>query len=218
MLNKIWKWLVALLAISAGALALLLNIKSRQAEQLKAEANGAQAAAATASEQLERTEQAVKDAEVERQKVAATEATMDNIKAETVKQIQEAQQVIKDPDKVADTVTLGKWVMIFCILFYGMGCAPTVSYETCRSAYPCPGNVCINTTPPHVETLPRPQLTELSVSYDKTLGGYLLTRAQVAALVANERVLIETVNGYEKIIQTYDDWRNQTTMESSSDK
>lgn len=218
MLNKIWKYIAAILAISGGVLALLLNIKSRQAEQLKAEAAGAKATAVTISEQLERTEQAVEDAESERDKVVATEATMDSIKAETVKQVQEAQQIAKDHDKVPDVVTFGKWVLVFCIMFYGAGCAPKINYETCRSTYPCPRNVCINTTPPHIETLPRPQLTELAVSYDKTLDGYLLTKAQIAALMTNERALIETVNGYEKIIQTYSSWRDQTVKKPVQDK
>jgi hypothetical protein len=200
MLSKIYKWILAVIASIAGVLGLLLSLQTQRNKKLTAEANGAKKEAKKAAEQLDAVNQSVQKAEDKRQDVLSTEATLDNIKKETAEAVKTAQEIRK-----TDSVIFGKWAIIFAVLFLSSGCASTL--EKCRAAYPCPGNICVTVTPPKLETLPRPELTELAVRYDEQKEGFVLTPEQIGALVANERALIATVNGYEKIIDAYNAWR-----------
>ena len=192
----IWGGIVAVIAV----LALLLGIQTQRNKALKAEANGAKKEAEKAAGQLEAVNQSVQKAEEKRKDVLTTEASFDNIKKETEAAAERAKDI-----QIKDAARFGKWVLIFAVLFVSSGCAPTLS--ECRAAFPCPDNVCITVTPPKLETLPRPELTELAVSYDEAAKGFVLTPEQIGSLLGNERSLIETIKGYERIIDVYNSWR-----------
>ena len=192
----IWGGIIAVIAI----LALLLGIQTQRNKTLKAEANGAKKEAEKAAEQLEVVNHAVSKAEEKRKNVLKTEATIDNIKKEAAAAVEQAKEI-----KAKDTIRFGKWVLIFAIMFAPTGCGYTLS--ECRAAYPCPENICIQITPPKLETLPRPELAQLAVSYDEKAKGFVLTPEQIGSLLGNERALIETIKGYEKIIDVYNEWR-----------
>ena len=200
MLSKMYKYIIAGLAIISGVLTLLLGIQTNRNKKLKAEANGAVAVAEKAEEQLKTATEAVKAAEEKRQEVLQTEATIDSIKTETAAAVETAKKI-----EVGDTVTLGKWIMVFAILFTASACVPSLT--ECRASYPCPGNACVKVTPPTLAIVPRPELTQVTVSVNAESETYILTKEQISALVRNERALIETVNGYEKIIAVYNEWR-----------
>lgn len=199
MLSKIKSGFIWVLALASGILALVLGIQTQRAKNLKAEADGAKKDALKASEHLQRADKIIKDAEAKRQTVLQTEATLDNIKAETEEAVRTAQEI-----KKGDTVRFGKFIFIFALLFT-QACAPT--FSDCRTTYPCPENICVPVTPPKIEVLPRPELTQLDVAYSERTQAYLLTTEQIKALAGNERVLIETIKGYEKIIAAYTAWR-----------
>ena len=200
MLSKIYKGLLAIVALIAGVLALVLGIQTQRAKRLKAEAIGAKKDAAKAAEQLEVVNHAVSKAEEKRKNVLKTEATIDNIKKEAAAAVEQAKEI-----KAKDTIRFGKWVLIFAIMFAPTGCGYTLS--ECRAAYPCPDNVCIEVTPPKLETLQRPELAELAVSYNEAAKGFVLSPEQIGVLLGNERALIETIKGYEKTIDAYNEWR-----------
>lgn len=192
-------FIMAALALIAGVLALFLGLQTSRAKRLKAEADGAKADAEKAIEHLDAISKSVSEAEKKRKQVADTEATLDNIKRETAEAVKTAQEI-----KTGDTIRFGKFVIIFAVLMLS-ACAPTLT--ECRKSFPCPENVCIAVTPPKLEALPRPQLTTFDVSYDNGAKAYLLTTEQIKALATNERVLVETIKGYEKIIAAYNAWR-----------
>ena len=192
----IWGGIVAIIAV----LALVVGIQTQRNKALKAEANGAKETAEKASEQLEAVNQSVQKAEEKRKDVLTTEASFDNIKKETEAAAERAKDI-----QIKDAARFGKWAIIFAVLFLSSGCAPTLS--ECRATYPCPENICIEVTPPVIDKLPRPELAQLAVSYDEQSKGFVLTPEQIGSLLGNERALIETIKGYERIIDVYNDWR-----------
>lgn len=192
----VWGGIIAIIAI----LGLALGIQTKRNKTLRAEANGAKETAEKASEQLEAVNQSVQKAEEKRKDVLTTEASFDNIKKETEAAAERAKDI-----QIKDAARFGKWTLIFAVLFLGSGCATTL--EKCRAEYPCPDNVCIDVTPPRLETLPRPELAQLAVSYNEAAKGFVLTPEQIGALLGNERALVETIKGYEKIVDVYNEWR-----------
>jgi len=200
MLSKIYNWALGLVTIAAGVLGLLLSIQTQRNKKLTSEANSAKKDAERAAEQLQRNVEVIQQAEARRKDVLATESGLKTVEKKTLKAVENARNV-----DVKDKVTFGKWVLIFAVLFAASGCGATLS--ECRSAYPCPDNVCVSVTPPKLETFPRPELIQLAVSYDEAKQGFVLTPEQIGSLLGNERVLIETIKGYEKIIDVYNEWR-----------
>lgn len=192
----IWGGIIAVIAI----LALLLGIQTQRNKALKAEANGAKKEAEKAAGQLKRNVEVIQQAENRRKGVQGVESQMNDIQKETAAAVETAKEI-----SIKDTVRFGKWAIIFAVLFLGSGCASTLS--ECRSKYPCPENVCIEVTPPALDKLPRPELAQLAVSYDERAKGFVLTTEQIGALLGNERSLIETIKGYEKIVDVYNSWR-----------
>lgn len=192
----IWGGIIAVIAI----LALLLGIQTQRNKALKAEANGAKETAEKASEQLKRNVKVIQQAESRRKDVLTAESQISEIQKETAEAVETAKEI-----SVKDTIRFGKWAVIFAILFAASGCAPSLS--ECRASYPCPENICIQITPPKLETLPRPELAQLAVSYDEAAKGFVLTPEQIGSLLGNERSLIETIKGYERIIDVYNSWR-----------
>lgn len=192
----IWGGIIAVIAV----LALLLGIQTQRNKALEAKANGAKETAEKATEQLQRNVEVIQQAEAKRKDVLFVENKINEIKQDTAEAVKSAQEIRK-----TDTVTFGKWAIIFAVLFVSSGCASTL--EKCRATYPCPENICLEVTPPKLETLPRPELAELAVSYDDKAKGFVLTPEQIGSLLGNERALVETVKGYEKIIDAYNDWR-----------
>ena len=192
----IWGGIVAVIAV----LALLLGIQTQRNKALKAEANGSKETAEKASEQLQRNTEVIQQAESRRKDVQSVENQVSEIQKETAEAVETAKEI-----SVKDTIRFGKWAIIFAVLFVSSGCAPTLS--ECRAAYPCPENVCIEVTPPKIDKLPRPELAQLAVSYDEAAKGFVLTPEQIGSLLGNERSLIETIKGYEKIVDVYNSWR-----------
>ena len=192
----IWGGIVAIIAV----LALVVGIQTAKNKKLSAEANGAKKEAEKATEQLKRNVKVIQQAESRRKDVQGVESQMNDIRKETAEAVKSAQEIRK-----TDTVTFGKWAIIFAVLFVSSGCASTLS--ECRAAYPCPENVCIEVTPPALDKLPRPELAQLAVGYDDKAKGFVLTAEQIGFLLGNERSLIETIKGYEKIVDVYNSWR-----------
>jgi len=192
----IWGGVLAVFAL----LGLALAIQTKRNKVLKAEAGEAKKETEKAAEQLQRNTEVIKEAEVKRKDVQSVESRIDEIKKETADAAKTKQEIRK-----TDTVRFGKWAIIFAVLFVSSGCGATLS--ECRAAYPCPENICIDVTPPKLDTLPRPELAELAVGYDDKAKGFVLTPEQIGSLLGNERALVETVKGYEKIIDAYNDWR-----------
>ena len=192
----IWGGIIAVIAI----LALLLGIQTQRNKALKAEANGAKKDAEKATEQLKRNVKVIQQAEAKRKDVQGVESQMNDIRKETAEAVETAKEI-----SVKDTIRFGKWAIIFAVLFVSSGCAPTLS--ECRAAYPCPENVCLQVTPPVLDKLPRPELAQLAVGYDDKAKGFVLTPKQIGSLLGNERSLIETIKGYERIIDVYNSWR-----------
>jgi len=192
----IWGGIVAVIAV----LALVVGIQTQRNKALKAEANGAKKEAEKATEQLQRNAELIQQAESRRKDVRSVENQVSEIQKETAEAVETAKEI-----SVKDTIRFGKWAIIFAVLFVSSGCASTLS--ECRSKYPCPENVCISVTPPTLDKLPRPELAQLAVSYDDKAKGFVLTPEQIGFLLGNERSLIETIKGYEKIVDVYNDWR-----------
>lgn len=192
----IWGGVLAVIAL----LGLALAIQTRKNKTLTAEADGAKETAEKATEQLQRNTEIIQQAEAKRKDVLSVEGEISDIQKDTAEAVKSAQEIRK-----TDTVTFGKWAIIFAVLFISSGCASTLS--ECRAAYPCPDNVCVSVTPPALGKLPRPDLAELAVGYDDKAKGFVLSPEQIGALLGNERALVETVKGYEKIIDVYNEWR-----------
>ncbi|MGE4267192.1 MAG: hypothetical protein AB7F25_07135 [Deferribacterales bacterium] len=203
MLSKIYKWALGLVALIAGVLALLLGIQTQKNKTLAAEANEAKKTAEKASEQLETVNAAVQKAEEKRKEVLASEASFDNIKKETAAAVETVKPAKTEPK--ATRHLGGKWIIVFAILFMASGCASNLT--ECRTQYPCPDNVCVQVTPPTIPLLPRPQSADVSVDYDSELNGYLITNEQFDIIEANEAALRATIEGYEKLITVYNEWR-----------
>lgn len=194
----IWGGIVAIIAI----LALLLGIQTQRNKRLTAEANAAKKEAEKATEQLKRNNDVIREAESRRKDVLAVENKINEIQKETAEAVKTKKEI-----KKSDTIQFGKWAIIFAIMFTATGCGATLS--ECRAAYPCPDNVCISVTPPNLDKLPRPDLTELAVKYDEAKQGFALSPEQIGSLLGNERALIETIKGYERIIDVYNEWRRK---------
>lgn len=192
----IWGGVLALFAF----LGLALAIQTKRNKTLMAEEGEAKKEAEKAGEQLQRSKEVIKQAEAKRKDVQSVESQIDEIKRETAAAVETAKEI-----DVKDTIRFGKWALIFAVLFVSSGCGTTLS--ECRAAYPCPENVCIQVTPPKLETLPRPELAQLAVSYDEKAKGFVLSPEQIGSLLGNERSLVETIKGYEKIVDVYNEWR-----------
>lgn len=192
----VWGGVLAVFAL----LGLALAIQTRKNKTLTAEANGAKETAEKATEQLQRNVEVIQQAESRRKDVLTVESQIDEVRKETAEAVETAKEI-----SVKDTIRFGKWAIIFAVLFVSSGCAPTLS--ECRAAYPCPENVCLQITPPVLDKLPRPELAQLAVSYDEAAKGFVLTPEQIGSLLGNERSLIETIKGYEKIVDVYNSWR-----------
>lgn len=200
MLNWFQKYIWGGIIAVVGILVLLLSVQTKRNKNLKAKASEDRKVAEKSREQLQRNVEAIQQAEAKRKDVRSVENRIDEIKRETAEAVKTKEEVRK-----TDTVRFGKWAIIFAVLFVSSGCASTLS--ECRAAYPCPDNVCIEVTPPKLDKLPRPGLTELAVGYDDKAKGFVLTPEQIGSLLGNERSLIETIKGYEKIVDVYNDWR-----------
>ena len=195
----IWGGILALFAV----LGLALAIQTKRYKELEAETNAAKETAEKAAEQLETVNAAVQKAEEKRKDVLNTEATLDNIKKETAAAVKTAQEIKPEPKSTRHIG--GKWIIVFAILLVASGCASSLT--ECRAKYPCPENVCVQVTPPAIPLLPRPQSADVRVDYDSKLDGYLVTNEQFDIIDANELALKLTIEGYEKLITAYNEWR-----------
>lgn len=195
----IWGGIIAIIAI----LALVVGIQTKRNKTLKAEANEAKKEAEKAVEQLQRNNEVIQQAEAKRKAVLSVESQMEDIRKETAAAVETVKQARTEPK--ATRHLGGKWIIVFAILFMASGCASSLT--ECRAKYPCSENVCIQVTPPAIPLLPRPQPTDVSVDYDSELNGYLITNEQFDIIEANEAALRATIEGYEKLITVYNDWR-----------